>query len=147
MHVLFISKQKCVYHLFSTHSEGNSLDRFQNTPEMFSEGKNFCYSVKTFPTCLLHSKKRFVPPVTISDKINLVRELKYEEEVMKFLQKPYITEVKHHLIWFYFLQVFNCSHKKSNTWRQLAKVNLNIGMTLLEKPLKSRFLNTTRQTT
>ncbi|KAH9389994.1 Ribosomal protein 63, mitochondrial [Tyrophagus putrescentiae] len=54
--------------------------------------REFIGPIPKHPGNVLRGKKRFVPPVTISDKINLVRELKYEEEVMKFLQKPYITE-------------------------------------------------------
>ncbi|KAI2797683.1 Ribosomal protein 63, mitochondrial [Blomia tropicalis] len=41
---------------------------------------------------VLIGKKRFVPPVTLGKKIELFRELKYEEEVMKYLSKSYITE-------------------------------------------------------
>lgn len=41
----------------------------------------------------LHSRKRFVEPVTLGKKIGLLQELKHEEEVIKFLGKPYISEV------------------------------------------------------
>lgn len=47
----------------------------------------------SFAVCFFYSKKRFVPPVTLGKKIVLFQELKYEEEAMKYLSKPYITEV------------------------------------------------------
>ncbi|XP_027194841.2 uncharacterized protein LOC113789496 [Dermatophagoides pteronyssinus] len=43
---------------------------------------------------VLIGRKRFVPPVTMGKKIGLVQQLAYEEEVMKYLSKPYVNETQ-----------------------------------------------------
>ncbi|OTF82467.1 hypothetical protein BLA29_012177 [Euroglyphus maynei] len=43
---------------------------------------------------VLKGRKRFVPPVTLGKKIGLAQEFAHEEEVMKYLSKPYINETQ-----------------------------------------------------
>ncbi|KAI7688385.1 hypothetical protein SSS_06073 [Sarcoptes scabiei] len=41
---------------------------------------------------VLRGKDRFVPPVTTKKKVAFFRRLAYEEEAMRYLSSPYISE-------------------------------------------------------
>ncbi|KAF7488949.1 hypothetical protein SSS_06073 [Sarcoptes scabiei] len=43
---------------------------------------------------VLRGKDRFVPPVTTKKKVAFFRRLAYEEEAMRYLSSPYISEIQ-----------------------------------------------------
>ncbi|CAG2102514.1 unnamed protein product [Medioppia subpectinata] len=47
--------------------------------------------VPKFPGNVETGKHRFVPKVTTGKKLSLYKQLKHEEQVMRYISKPYIT--------------------------------------------------------
>jgi len=50
--------------------------------------------VPNFPGNVLKGKHRYVPKVTTGKKLSLYRQLRHEEQVMRFISKPYISEAQ-----------------------------------------------------
>jgi len=59
--------------------------------------REFIGYIPKFPGNVLRGKRRFVPKVTLAKKLSLYKKLKYEEQVMKYLSKPYISENQENL--------------------------------------------------
>jgi len=56
--------------------------------------REFVGYIPKYPGNAEKGKHRYVPAVTLSKKLLLWRQLKYEEEVIKYLSKPYISEAQ-----------------------------------------------------
>jgi len=62
------------------------------TPTLLKYRPEFMGHIVKYPGFAYHGVHKFIPPVTGMAKYFMMRQIWYEEEVMQYLKKPYISE-------------------------------------------------------